>query len=377
MTSENAMPQRLLTRLLVQPSDVSPQFAGFEVIGTFNPAAIEFEGGVALLIRVVEQPTEARDGFIALPYWDHHRGQIAIDWRSLDEVELVDPRIVRLKPSGHIRLTFISWLLPAFSRDGLSIDRFGPSPMLPAMRYETFGVEDPRLAKFEGRFYFTYVAVSPHGIVTALASTADFQSFQRHGIIFCPENKDVILFPEQIDGQYVAFHRPNPNGHFSAPEIWLARSPDLLHWGQHERLLGSEAKWATVKIGGGTPPIRTDRGWLSLYHGHIAPATRPSSPASRAVPGPGAPRRDIGQYAAATLLQSLANPSQIAGMSPQPTMRAEAEFERNGYLPNIVFPTAMLHRGANVDVYYGAADTATGVTRYSLDDLLQSCSRGL
>ena len=378
MSDAPVLPQRVLTRLLVSPADVRPQFEGFEVIGTFNPAAIEFDGGVALLIRVVEQPIEKRDGFIALPYWDHQRGEIAIDWRPLDQVVLVDPRIVRLKPSGHPRLTFISWLQVAFSRDGLTIDRFGP-PMLPETRYETFGVEDPRLARFGDRYYFTYVAVSRHGIATALASTSDFQSFQRHGIIFCPENKDVILFPEQINGEYVAFHRPNPNAHFAAPEIWLARSPDLLYWGGHERLLGNEAGWATVKVGGGTPPIRTPQGWLSLYHGHIAPKIN-SSIASRGVrsaelaagPAPGAPQTDIGEYAAATLLQSLDDPAQILGMSRHPVMRAETDFERTGYLPNIVFPTAMLPRGEHVDVYYGAADTATGVARYSLEDLLSA-----
>ena len=98
MSETPALPQRILTRLLVSPADVRPQFPGFEVIGTFNPAAIEFDGGVALLIRVVEQPVEKRKGFIALPHWDHQRGGIAIDWRPLDEVELVDPRIVRFMP---------------------------------------------------------------------------------------------------------------------------------------------------------------------------------------------------------------------------------------------------------------------------------------
>jgi predicted GH43/DUF377 family glycosyl hydrolase len=373
MSETPALPQRILTRLLVSPGDVQPQFDGFEVIGTFNPAAIEFDGGVALLIRVVEQPVEKRSGFIALPYWDHQRGEIAIDWRPLDEITPVDPRIVCLKPSGCPRLTFISWLQVAFSRDGLSIDRFGAS-VLPETRYETFGVEDPRLARFGDRYYFTYVAVSRHGISTALASTKDFQSFERHGIIFCPENKDVILFPEQIDGEYVAFHRPNPNAHFAAPEIWLARSPDLVRWGCHERLLGNEAGWATVKVGGGTPPIRTPQGWLSLYHGHIAPKID-SSLASRGVPAPGAPANDIGEYAAATLLQAFDDPSQILGMSRHPVMRAEADFERTGYLPNIVFPTAMLSRGDDVDVYYGAADTATGVTRYSIEELLSATDR--
>ena len=356
----SATPQRILTRLLVQPSDVRPQFDGFEVIGTFNPAAIEFGGGVALLVRVVERPRETREGFIALPHWDHRQGRIAIDWRALNEVEVIDPRIVRLKASGHVRLTFISWLCVAFSRDGLTIDRFGPCPLLPTTHYETFGVEDPRLARFDDRFYLTYVAVSPNGIVTALASTTDFQLFDRHGIIFCPENKDVILFPKKIRGQYVAFHRPHGHSHFAQPEIWLARSPDLLHWGEHERLLGHEATWATMKVGGGTPPIETRLGWLSLYHGNIRPAA------------PAAGQDGVGEYAAATLLQALDDPARIVGMSPQPVMRTEADFERSGYLPNIIFPTAALRRGDDVDIYYGAADTVTGVVRYALEDLLSA-----
>jgi beta-1,2-mannobiose phosphorylase / 1,2-beta-oligomannan phosphorylase len=359
MNGEQPLPKRVLTRLLMQPSDIVPRFDGFEVIGTFNPAAIEFEGGVALLIRVVERPTESREGYIALPEWDHGSSEVKVEWHALDDVELIDPRVVRLKRSGHLRLTFISYLLPAFSRDGLQIDRFGSRPMLPETPYESFGIEDPRLVNFDDRYYFTYVAVSVHGIVTALASTVDFQTFHRHGVIFCPENKDVILFPQKISGKYVAFHRPNPASHFSKPEIWLARSPDLLHWGQHERLLGSEAEWATLKVGGGTPPIRTADGWLSLYHGTVAHAT-----------SAGVRTTDVGEYAAASLLQSLADPSQIVGMSPLPVMRAEADFERSGYLPNIVFPTAMLCRGEYVDIYYGAADTVTGVARYTLADLL-------
>ena len=242
----------------------------------------------------------------------------------------------------------------ARSKDGIDFEIDDAPAIFPANDYETFGIEDPRLAKFDDRFYFTYVAVSEHGVTTALASTDDFRSFQRHGVIFCPENKDVVLFPEKIDGQYVALHRPNPNAHFCPPEIWIARSPDLRHWGGHERLLGSEAAWATIKVGAGTPPVRTRRGWLSLFHGHIAPEQK----------------SDVGQYAAATMLLDRDDPRRIVGLSPQPVMQAEADFERSGFLPDIVFPTALIRRGDEIDVYYGAADTATGVTRYSLDELL-------
>jgi predicted GH43/DUF377 family glycosyl hydrolase len=350
-----SIPRRLLTRCLLRPGDVTSQFAGFEVIGTFNPAAIAVQDGVVLMVRVAERPTETRRDQVPLPFWDWRQKQVAIDWRKSDELEWLDPRIVRLRSSGHIRLTFLSWILIAYSRDGLAIDRLGEKPLLPETRYETFGIEDPRLAEFDGRFHFTYIAVSEHGIATALGSTTDFQQFERHGIIFCPENKDVILFPEKIDGKFVALHRPNPNAHFCSPEIWIARSPDLLHWGGHQRLLGSEAGWASVKVGGGTPPVRTPRGWLSIFHGHMQ-ARRSAG--------------QVGEYAAATLLLDEKDPGRIVGASPRPVMVAETDFERQGYLPDIVFPTAIVPRGDQWDVYYGAADTATGVVRYDRDELL-------
>jgi beta-1,2-mannobiose phosphorylase / 1,2-beta-oligomannan phosphorylase len=346
---------RQFTRCLLRPADLKPGNPGFEVIGAFNPAAIDLGDRVALLIRVAERPGETRPGRVALPYWDWRKREAVVEWRGEDEVEWIDPRVVRLRSSRAVRLTFLSWLQVAFSRDGLTIDELGGA-FMPETRYETYGVEDPRLTRIDGRVWCTYVAVSENGIVTALASTDDFQSFRRHGTIFCPENKDVVLFPERIDGRYAALHRPNPSARFSLPEIWTARSPDLLHWGRHERLLGSEVAWADAKIGGGTPPLKTDRGWLALFHGHIQSRT----------PG------DVGQYAGATLLLDLERPERILGISPGPVMVAEEEFERRGFLPNIVFPTAMVRRNDLVDVYYGAADTSTGVVRYALADLLDS-----
>jgi beta-1,2-mannobiose phosphorylase / 1,2-beta-oligomannan phosphorylase len=349
----NSLIPRHLTRCLMRPGDIRPRFPGFEVIGTFNPAAVEFGDRVAIMVRVAERPAEVRPGFVALPYWDWRTGSVVIDWRREDEVEWIDARVVRLKPSGLVRLTFISWLQTAFSRDGLAIDELGGA-LVPETAYETFGVEDPRLVRLDDRYWCTYVAVSGHGIVTALASTTDFRSFQRHGTIFCPENKDVVLFPEKVGGQYVALHRPNPRAYFGLPEIWIARSPDLIHWGQHQRVLGSEAAWATGKIGGGTPPIRTDAGWFCLFHGNVRSA----------VPG------QVGQYAAAGLLLDAERPERVVGLSREPIMAAQEDFEQQGFVPDVVFPTALVRRGDLVDVYYGAADTAMGMARYGLFDIL-------
>lgn len=350
--------QRIFSHRVMHPQDVPPRCAGFEVVGTFNPAVIAVDDCFVFLIRVCERPAEARAGFVPLPYWDLEGNVAAIDWRKLDEIEPIDPRLVRLRANGHYRLTFLSWILVGFSRDGLTIDRFGGS-LLPATRHETFGIEDPRLTKMDDRYYFTYVAVSEHGIATALASTYDFQSFTRHGIIFPPENKDVVLFPERIDGRYMALHRPNPNSQFTIPEIWISHSPDLRHWGDHRRLLGDDVRWATSKIGGGTPPLRTEQGWLSLIHGHVRPRKA----------------GEVGQYAAAALLLDLDDPSRVIGLSPDPVMVPETDFERFGFLPDIVFPTALIQDGEEVNVFYGAADTAVGVARFAIKDLL-AAARG-
>jgi predicted GH43/DUF377 family glycosyl hydrolase len=262
--------------------------------------------------------------------------------------------VVRYKQDGTVRLTFISHLLTVCSTNGRSVAsvdgvRFGPE-----VEYEEYGVEDPRITRIVDTFYFTYVAVSRHGAATALASTNNFQTFTRHGIIFYPENKDVVLFPEQIDGAYVALHRPHPATRFTAPEMWLAWSSDLVHWGQHEPLRTQVALWARGRTGAGTPPIRTSEGWLEVYHGNDKGAD---------VPG-------IGTYAAGALLLDFQQPHRLLGQSIGAVLTPETDFEREGFVPNVVFPTGIVERGETLLLYYGAADTAVGVVEVSRAELL-------
>src|SRR5258708_37360122 len=146
----------------------------------------------------------------------------------------LDIRVVQRKRDTLVRLNFISHLCVVRSRDGRRIDSIEPTCLRPENQYEEFGLEDPRITRIGDTFYITYVSVSRHGVATALASTADFKAFKRHGIVFYPENKDVVLFPEKIGGHYYALHRPNAATRFSKPEMWLASSDDLVHWGQHE-----------------------------------------------------------------------------------------------------------------------------------------------
>lgn len=345
--------RRQFNACLLRPEDLTPSHDDLEVVGAFNPGAVEMDGEVIILVRVAERPRERRDGFTGLPRWVPDAG-LTIDWVSNDQVEPVDPRVVQGRTDGLIRLNFISHLRVVRSKDGRSIDSADGPRFEPETIHEEFGVEDPRITRIGGVCYFTYVAVSRHGAATALASTTDFETFDRHGVIFCPENKDVVLFDERIGGSYVALHRPNAATPFCTPEMWLARSPDLIHWGQNEYFLGGASGWQTGRIGAGTPPIRTDEGWLEIYHGNRKPTA----------PG------EVGTYSAGAILLDPKDPRRVIRGSDGAIMEPDADFEREGFVPNVVFPTGIVPRDDVVQVYYGAADAFTGVVEFSRADLL-------
>src|SRR5579885_554102 len=213
---------RLFTRCLIRPEDVPASQDDLTVVGTFNPAVVATPEGVRRLVRVAGVPRQRRPGWVGLPRWDAATARMAIDWVAEDDVIREDTRSVRFKADGLVRLTFVSHLCMAESRDGRTIDRIAPERFLPAGPLEQYGVEDPRATKIGGKYFFTYVGISRHGPTTLLASTRDFRTFQRHGTIFCPDNKDVVLFPEKIGERYVALHRPSISASLTRPEIWIA-----------------------------------------------------------------------------------------------------------------------------------------------------------
>src|SRR5271166_319018 len=199
--------KRLFERVLLRPADLKPSRDDFEVVGVFNPGAVRVKNEVILLVRVAERPRDVRHGYTALPRWSS-QGDLAVDWVPDAELEPVDPRVVQRKADGLVRLTFTSHLRVVRCGDGRAVQEVTGVTFRPQGEVEEFGVEDPRVTPLDGRFYFTYVAVSRHGPATALASTTDFRTFERHGVVFCPENKDVVLFPKRIGGTYAALHRP-------------------------------------------------------------------------------------------------------------------------------------------------------------------------
>jgi predicted GH43/DUF377 family glycosyl hydrolase len=345
--------KRLFEKLLLHPSDLKPTRDDFEVVGVFNPGAVRINGEVVLLVRVAERPRERRPGHTGLPRWLNN-GELTVDWIPSDELAPLDPRVVRRKADGLVRLTFTSHLRVVRCGDGRSVEEVTDIRFLPSSELEEYGVEDPRITPLYGRYYFTYVAVSRHGAATALASTVDFRDITRHGVIFCSENKDVVLFPEWIAGAHVALHRPNPATPFCRPEMWVAWSQDIIHWGHHGVLHGGGAAWEAGRVGAGTPPLRVPGGWLEIYHG------------SRHTTEPGA----VGKYSTGALLLDLENPAKILRRTPESIFEPEADFERHGFVPDVVFPTGIVETKDTFLVYYGAADTCTAVVEFSREELM-------
>lgn len=344
---------RLFNRCLLRPGDLAPSQDDLQVAGVFNPGAIATREGVVLLVRVAESVRESRVGFIGLPRWDVANGRVVTDWMREGEVAFLDPRVVKIKRTGLLRLTFTSHLRVVRSHDGRRVDTIDKEIFRPSDSTEEYGIEDPRITPIDDRFYVTYVAVSRHGAATALASTRDFRSFDRHGVIFCPENKDVVLFPESIGEKHFALHRPTPAHEFSRPEMWLASSRDLLNWGGHVPLLGTTGEWDTGRVGAGTPPIRTPHGWLQIYHGNDKREGEAG----------------IGAYSGGLLLLDLENPRRILRQRGR-IFVPETDYERTGFVPDVVFPTGAVEDDETLLIYYGAADTATAVVEFRLSDLL-------
>ncbi|HET7188187.1 MAG TPA: glycoside hydrolase family 130 protein, partial [Gemmatimonadaceae bacterium] len=341
--------RRASTNPILTPSMVRPSRPDLDVVGVFNPAVIRHEGEVLLLLRVAEAPIGVADGEIAAPFRDPDSGLLVVKrWhRDAPGVDATDPRMI--VADGRTWLTSISHLRIARSSDGISFTVDDAPALEAATADEAFGVEDPRITRIDDRCWINYTAVSPRGIATALASTHDFRTFERHGIIFPPNNRDVTIFPERIGGRYLALHRPMPAG-LGEVAIWIASSPDLLAWGGHRSVASARPGcWDDAKIGGGAVPFRVRSGrwdgWLAIYHGVT------ESPMT---------------YSLGAVLLDATDPSRVLARSREPVLRPDAPYEREGFFGGVVFSCGLLAEGDVVRVYYGAADGVTAVADLSL-----------
>ena len=350
------MINRFSNNPLFTPACIQPSRPDLEVLCVFNPAATIFQGRRLLMLRVAETPVTEK-GYAATPVVDYETGETSIRRFRADDPDLKmnDPRAFTYK--GETFLTSLSHLRIAVADDNGNFSVEPKPAIYPAGRYETFGVEDARITPLDGHYYINYTAASPQGVVTSLVRTNDFKTFERLGVIFGPDNKDVAIFPEKINGRYHAFHRPAVK-HCGLPSIWNASSEDLRDWGRHEFVAGPRpGQWDCERVGAGSPPIKTPHGWLAFYHA--------SDHTSR--------------YCLGAMLLDLDEPWRVLARPDEPFFVPEADYEINGgFMPNIVFHNGTIDPGdGTLELYYGGGDLVTCGARVQISDLLDYLNVGV
>jgi predicted GH43/DUF377 family glycosyl hydrolase len=318
-----------------------------EVTCLLNPGVFRFEGKTWLLVRVAERPRQIA-GKIAFPILKADGQMEIVEFNSGDpRLDASDPRVISF--DGQDYLTTLSHLRLLQSDDGIRFtEPQDAEPLTGTGELETFGIEDCRVAKIDSTYYLTYTQVSSHGVGVGLRTTRDWKTFVHEGMIFPPHNKDCALFEEQIGGKYFALHRP------SSPElggnyIWIAESPDLVHWGRHRCIAHSrEGYWDSARVGAGASPIRTAEGWLEIYHG----ATKEN------------------RYCLGALLLDLEEPWRVLARSERPIMEPLAPYEREGFFGQVIFTNGHVVDGDCLTLYYGAADSVICAATLSVEEIL-------
>ncbi len=220
--------------------------------------------------------------------------------------------------------------------------------------YEAFGVEDARICEIEGEYLITYSAYSAHGVRIGLARTRDFEHVERVAMITQADLRNVVIFPAKFDGRYARLDRPHSE--ISPWAIWISYSNDLVHWGD-SRVVMRPVKyhWDEMKIGPGATPIRTDRGWLHIYHGVF-------------------PTMDGCIYRLGVALHDLDDPARILGVCDRWILQPEDPWEVTGYVHNVVFTCgAVPEDDGTVKIYWGGADKVMNVGTAHLDELVDLC----
>ena len=247
----------------------------------------------------------------------------------------------------------------AESKDGYNFN-VGTEPFLtPSIdskfgEYEEYGVEDVRISQIDSDFLLTYSAYSRHGVRIGLAKTKDFKTVERISLITQSDLRNVVIFPEKINGRYVRLDRPHSE--ISKWSIWISYSPDLIHWGDSKIIMKPETyHWDEMKIGPGATPIKTDKGWLNIYHGVFETM-------SGVV------------YRLGVALHDLQDPSIILGVSDDWILQPEEPWEITGYVSNVVFTCgAIPEPDGSVKIYWGGADSVMCVGVANINELVDLC----
>ncbi|MBF0196145.1 MAG: glycoside hydrolase family 130 protein [Planctomycetes bacterium] len=342
---------------IITKEDVAPSSEGWQVEYVMNAGCHRVGDEVLLLLRVAETPLSSDPNVFLAPYYSEKEGKIC--FHNLDKndpsYDFSDSRFVlQTDENGKeiLRvLTSISHLRVARSKDGRNFEIEKTPALYPSNKYEEFGIEDPRITYIEddGYYYFNYSACASLGVTTHLARTKDWNEYERLGVIFTPDNKDVCIFPRKINGKYYAMNRP-ASAEYRRREIWLSESPDLVSWGNHKQLMEVNSNdWDGGRIGCSAVPFETPEGWVEIYHA--------------------ADQDD--RYCLGVALLDLNDPTKVIAKGKAPLMEPETDYEKYGFYGNVIFNCGVLCEDGIVKIYYGAADTCMAYAEVSLDELLK------
>lgn len=358
-------------KIVFKPQDVdlsfSPVFNDLKgktyVLGAFNPGLTRLpDGNLLIMVRIAEalqQPIY--DNSIHTIRWTPE-GYLEEGF-ALDEVVTDDPREFYLKdqPSPVFALTSISWLLPVeLSPDGLDIIKIHYDKIItPDRSSQEYGIEDARISFIDGKYYMTTCTVSSERHATTLFISEDGLNYEFGGILLDHQNKDMLLFEGKAGNKYYALTRPlgsqylatgNSSEWNPGPVIQLATSPDLFHWKPWDEpfIRARKGTVSTYKIGGGTPPILTDKGWLMLYHG---------------VESSG----EVGIYRTFWALLDKEDPSRIIKLEDRQFLleareKLTTEMKDRIYLEDVVFSCGIADAGDFFIVASGELDLACRIT---------------
>ncbi|HOF89519.1 MAG TPA: glycoside hydrolase family 130 protein [Armatimonadota bacterium] len=340
---------------LISPLHVTPSSEEMQVVSAFNAAAVTWGDETILMLRVAEMAKPTSEEEVAVPILVHENSRPHVAVRRFQKgtpgLDLSDPRAVIV--NGEVLLSTLSHLRLARGKDGYHFDIEKRPAIFPTEPYEEYGIEDPRMTVIEGTAYINYTAVSRYGVCVALASTDDFVTYHKHGVILPPENKNVVIFPERVGEHYVMIHRPATSG-LGNQQMWLAYSHDMENWGHHVPLMSKRpGMWDSIRIGAGAVPIKTEHGWLEIYHGV----------------------NEQQGYCLGAVLLDLHDPATILARSSIPFLIPETEYERTGFYGNVVFTCGAVVTTRESDpvvhIYYGAADTVSALCFCEAEPLVQ------
>lgn len=342
------MANRFIENPIIRTSDIKPSQPGLVVECVLNPGVFKYNGKTWLVLRVAERPIQ-KDGIVTFPVMQEN-GELKILEFQKDDADLdcSDSRMVKYKDT--IYLSTISHFRLVSSEDGINftepIDQltkiYSQGPL------ETFGIEDSRVSFINGTYYLSYTQVSENGVGVGLMSTTDWTSFERSGMIFPPHNKDCCLFEEKIGEKYYSLHRPS-GVDIGGSYIWIAASTNLIHWGEHKCILRTrDGMWDSARVGAGASPIKTEKGWLELYHG-----------------------ADFNhRYCIGAVLLDLNDPTIVLARSKDPILEPTEEYEKTGFFGNVIFTNGHIVNGDEIVMYYGASDEVICGARLSIKKIL-------